>query len=187
MVFLILIHIFKVKFLRRISEAHAQETVNLRHHRFLFSLHVSSASDCLTKFFRTQAQSGIQKGVHRSCIATLIRLLHCTLRNNPVLFHKVDKHIPLSSVSYAFRENVAYSPVVHRAVRQINDALQHVICLFKLVPECRIVLRKLKFIQITFLRCYFSQHIQCRENPAPSAGFLIRHRKRRNINRKRIL
>ena len=117
MVFLIFIHIFKIETLRRFSKTHAEESIDLGHHFFFLRLWVASLSDSLAKCGRTLTELGIQQPIHISRITALVCLLHGALWNNSVFFHQIDKHIPLSAVTYTLGKNVTDNPVIHRTIR----------------------------------------------------------------------
>ena len=129
-------------------------------------------------------QLRVEQAVHRSGVAALVCFVHGLLGDDAILFNEAHKHVPLAAVLHACAQDPAQRSVVNRAVNPVNHRLKKIIGLFKLIPECNIILRELKTVKIALFCDLFAQKICTGENPAAPAAFLVCHGQGRNFHRK---
>ena len=95
------------------------------------------------------------------------------LREDTVLLHDVDEHIPLTAVMYAGADDVVNHAGIVRFVCGVDHACDVVVDAFELIKECQIGLGKFKGIHVQLLRDDFAEDVGCGKEPAAAAGHLV--------------
>ncbi len=171
---------------RRLAEAEGKDAVDLPEHLNFLSLeglesrrsvrtaHLGGHSVVgLAKPQTVLAEFEFENHRHLGGVVAAECLRHSLGRHDSILCHKVRDSGELPAVAKRVAEKPVHLTVVVRKVPRVNYSLKEEVCLFELVVEENIVLRKLELGKVVGVYHLGSEDIKPGEKPASSGRFLV--------------
>ena len=115
----------------------------------------------------------VEAGIHTHGIAGALGLGHDGLRNDAVLAHEADEHIPLAAVAQGLPQEPGHDAVVNRPVGGLDDGLKDVVGALHLVPEHDVALAELELLDVEDVAGLRAEQVETGKHPAATGSRLV--------------
>ncbi len=90
-----------------------------------------------------------------------------------IFLHQISNHIPLTTITHRLRQQPLHQPPLQILMRRIDDLLQEVVRFLKLIPEEKIRLTELEFLQLVLPHESYAKDIGGGEEPTSPGSSLV--------------